>query len=108
MKKKGQSVKLSTNGCKRSQIGLDSTGPALKQLTKTCVQHNLPVEAWRSLECLAMEERGKHLRIFDVNQKKAPTLAQITLELTNAKDDSNNAGNIVDWISDGIKAQKDQ
>ena len=55
-----------------------------------------------------MEERGEHLRIFDVNRKNAPTLAQITLELTDAKDDSNNAGNIVDWISDGIKAQNDQ
>ena len=55
-----------------------------------------------------MEERGEHLRIFNVNQKKAPTLDQITLELTNAKDGLNNAGNIVDWISDGIKAQNDQ
>ena len=52
-----------------------------------------------------MEERGEHLRIFDVDCKKASTLAQITLKLTDAKDDSNNAGNIVNWIYDGIKAQ---
>ena len=93
---------------KRSQIGLDSTEPAFNQLTKLCLKRNLPVKAWRSAEHLAMEERGEHLKIFDVNHKKAPTLAEITLALTNTKDDSNNTVDIVDWIADGIKAQNDQ
>jgi len=55
-----------------------------------------------------MEKRGERLRIFDVKHKKAPTLAEITLQLTNTKDDSNCTVNIVDWIADGIKAQNDQ
>jgi hypothetical protein len=55
-----------------------------------------------------MEERGEHLKIFDINYKKAPTLAEITLSLTNTKDNSNSTANIVDWIADGIKAQNDQ
>ena len=93
---------------KRSQIGLDSTEPAFNQLTKSCLQRNLPVEAWRAAEHLAMEERGEHLKIFDINYKKAPTLAEITLSLTNTKDNSNSTANIVDWIADGIKAQNDQ
>ena len=59
---------------KRSQIGLDSTEPAFNQLTKSCHQQNLPVEAWRAAEHLAMEERGEHLKIFDINYKKAPHL----------------------------------
>ena len=57
---------------------------------------------------MAMEERGEKLKIFDVNQKKAPTLAQITLQLTSNKEISNNSANIVDWIADGIKIQNDQ
>ena len=93
---------------KRSRIGLGSTEPAFDQLTKSCVQRNLPVEAWRSAELLAMEERGESLRIFDINHKKAKTLSQITLELTEAKDNSNDIANVVDWIADGIKAQNDQ
>ena len=55
-----------------------------------------------------MEERGEQLRIFDVNRKKAPTLAEITLRLTNDEERSDNSTNIVDWIADGIKAQNDQ
>ena len=94
---------------KRSQIGIDSTEPAFDELTKACLQRNLPVGVWRRSERLAMEHRGEHLRIFDVKHKKAPTLAEITLTLTtNTKDDSNRTLNIVDWIADGIKAQNDQ
>ena len=93
---------------KRSQIGLDSTQPAFDQLTHSCLQRKLPVEAWRVAECLAMEERGDHLTIFDINHEKAPTLAQITLQLTNAEDDSSDKANMVNWIADGIKAQNDQ
>lgn len=55
-----------------------------------------------------MEERGESLKIFDIKQKKAPTLAQITLRLTDTKDNSNNTSNSVSWIADGIKAQNDQ
>jgi hypothetical protein len=55
-----------------------------------------------------MEERGESLRIFDINHEKAPTLAQITLQLTDDKEISNNSANVVDWIADGIKAQSDQ
>ncbi len=57
---------------------------------------------------MAMEERGDHLRIFDVNHEKAPTLAQVTLQLTEGRDHTGGGGNIVDWIADGIKAQNDQ
>ena len=45
---------------------------------------------------------------LDINYKKALTLAEITLSLTNTKDNSNSTANIVDWIADGIKAQNDQ
>ena len=54
-----------------------------------------------------MEERGDHLRIFDINHEKAPTLAQITLQLTEMKDHSSNGVNIVDWIANGIKVEND-
>ena len=93
---------------KRSQIGLDSTKPAFDQLTESCHQRKLPVESWALAEELAMVERGESLRIFDVNHKKAPTLAQITLNLTDTKDNSDEVANVVHWISDGIKAQNDQ
>lgn len=89
-------------------MGLDSTQPAFEQLTNTCLQRNLPVDSWRSAELLAMEERGDRLKIFDVNHKKAPTLAQITLRLTESKNNSNEAANIVDWIASGIKTENDQ
>jgi hypothetical protein len=93
---------------KRSQLGLDSTQPAFEQLTNTCLQRKLPVESWRAAELLAMEERGERLKIFDVNHTKAPTLAQITLSLTESKDNSNEAASIIDWIADGIKTEIDQ
>jgi hypothetical protein len=93
---------------KRSHVGLDSTKPAFDQLTKSCIQRNLPVKSWISAESLAMEERGERLRIFDINYEKAPTLAEVTLNLTDAQDGSNDNANVVHWISDGIKAQNDQ
>ena len=55
-----------------------------------------------------MQERGDRLKFFDVKHKKAPTLAQITLGLIDSKDDSKYPANVVDWISDGIKAENDQ
>ena len=55
-----------------------------------------------------MENRGECLGIFDIWNRKAPTLAQITLQMTNTKENSKVAANVVDWISDGIKAQNDQ
>jgi hypothetical protein len=55
-----------------------------------------------------MEERGESLNIFDISQEKAPTLAQITLKLTETKDNSNDTSKMVDWIAEGIKVQNDQ
>lgn len=55
-----------------------------------------------------MEERGNLLTIFDVNHENAPTLAQITLKLTENEDNSIDSANVVHWISDGIKLQNDQ
>ena len=77
-------------------------------MTKSCLERKLPVEAWRYAEHLAMEERGHHLKIFDINHKKPPTLAQITLRLTDIKDNPSDCVKIVDWIADGIKAENDQ
>lgn len=57
---------------------------------------------------MAMEERGNKLEIFDVKHKKPPTLAEITLELTDTKGQENDHVKIVDWISDGIKVENDQ
>jgi hypothetical protein len=59
-------------------------------------------------EGVAMEERGERLKIFDINHENAPSLAQITLKLTDTKDNSRDNANVVHWISDGIKAQNDQ
>jgi hypothetical protein len=93
----------------KKSTGLDSTRPTFEHLTNTCLQlKKLLVESWRSAELLAMEERGERLKIFDVNHTKAPTLAQITLNLTESKDNSNEAMNIMDWIADGIKTENDQ
>jgi hypothetical protein len=55
-----------------------------------------------------MEERGEHLRIFDINHEKAPTLAQITLSLTETMENSNDVAESVDWLADGIKIENDQ
>ena len=93
---------------KRSQIGLDSTKPAFDQLTKSCLQRKLPVQSWKLAEGLAMEERGQSLRIFEVDHQNAPSLAEITLKLTESKGNTTGNANLVHWISDGIKAQNDQ
>ena len=55
-----------------------------------------------------MEERGERLKIFDVNHEKAPTLAQIALQLSDDKGSSKAAADVVDWIANGIKAENDQ
>jgi len=55
-----------------------------------------------------MEERGESLKIFEVKHRKAPSLAQITLSLTEKTENSSDAMNIVDWIADGIKTENDQ
>ena len=93
---------------KRSQIGLELTKPAFEQLNKSCMERKLPVHVWKLEEAIAMEERGEALRIFDINHELAPSLAQITLRLTDPKDNSNQNIDVVHWISDGIKAQNDQ
>ena len=93
---------------KRSQVGLDSTQPAFKQLTNTCLQRKLPVESWRSAECLAMKERDEKLRIFDINHGKAPTFTQISLSLTETNDNTNDGVHVVNWLADEIKTQNDQ
>jgi hypothetical protein len=77
-------------------------------LTESCVQRKLPVDSWALEESFAMEERGESLSIFDLKHENAPTLAQITLKLTDTRDNSNDRANVVHWISDGIKAQNDQ
>ena len=82
--------------------------PAFEQLTNTCLQQKLSVESWRSTKCLAMEERGEKLRIFDINHRKAHTFAQITLSLTETNDNSNDGVHIVNWLADGIKTQNEQ
>jgi len=87
---------------------LDSTKPAFDHLTKSCVERKLPVESWKLAEALAMKERGEKLKIFDVDHQNAPTLAEITLRLTDEDEDLNDSSNVVHWISDGIKAQNDQ
>jgi hypothetical protein len=55
-----------------------------------------------------MKERGERLKMFDVNHEKAPTLAQITLQLCDDQNSSNSRADLVDWIADGIKAENDQ
>ena len=56
---------------------------------------------------MATEERGERLTVFNVNHKKTPTLAQITLELTIKKNISE-LNKAIDWIADEIKAEDDQ
>lgn len=77
-------------------------------MTKSCIQRKLPVESWKLAEHLAMEERGEQLKIFDVDHRKAPSLAEITLKLTDGNNEGQYGANLVHWISDGIKAQNDQ
>jgi hypothetical protein len=72
------------------------------------MERSLPVDSWRSAESSAMEKRGEYLRIFDINHEKAPTLAQITLRLTETRENSNDGADSVSWIADGIKIQNDQ
>ena len=59
---------------------------------------------------LELTDMKDHLTIFDIHHKKPPSLAQITLELTDMKDklEPSDRAKIVDWIADGIKAQNDQ
>jgi hypothetical protein len=93
---------------KRSQNGLDSTQPAFDELTKSCLLQKLPIKAWKSAEHLAMRNRGNQLRIFDISHEKAPSLAEVTLQLTETQDHSSNGMNVVNWIAHGIRTQNDQ
>ena len=93
---------------KHSQDGLDSTQPAFDELTKSCLLQKLPIEIWKSAEHLAMKNRGNQLRIFDISHEKAPTLAEVTLQLMETQDHSNNSMNVVNWIAHGIRTQNDQ
>ena len=87
---------------------MELTKPAFEQLNKSCLERKLPVDSWKSDEAIAMEEWGEHLMIFDLDHEKAPSLAQITLKLTDSKEYSSDKVNVVHWISNGIKAQNNQ
>ena len=50
-----------------------------------------------------MKNRGNQLRIFDTSHKKAPTLAEVTLQLTEIQDHSSNNVNVVNWIVMGLE-----
>jgi hypothetical protein len=77
-------------------------------LTISCKERKLPVDSWKLAEAKAMDERGESLGIFDIKHEKAPTLAQITLKLTDTHDGNNNGVDMVDWIANGIKTENDQ
>ena len=56
---------------------------------------------------LTMEERGEKLSIFDINHGKASTFAQITLNLTETNDNSNDGVHVVNWLADWIITQNE-
>ena len=55
-----------------------------------------------------MSQRGDHLKIFDLNHEKAPSLAQITLQLSKNDVCSGNGVSAMTWITNGIKAENEQ
>ena len=46
--------------------------------------------------------------IFDISHEKTPTLAEVTLQLTEREDHSSHTVNIVNWIAEEIRVQDDQ
>lgn len=93
---------------RRANDGLDSTQPAFSQLTDSCIQRSLPVHIWGLDEQLAMSQRGDHLKIYDLNHDKAPSLAEITLQLSENDAYSGNGVGATAWIASGIKAENEQ
>src|SRR5258708_32300061 len=107
----------------RATKGVSETKPAFEQLTE-CLDASL-VREWTEQERVAMEQRGDHLKIYEVVAKKCkrclnsssdtdrlclsvPTLAEIRLTLSVTEVQHGNLSGSVSTITEGLAIEKSQ
>ena len=107
----------------RATKGVSETKPAFEQLTE-CLDASL-VRDWTEQERVAMEQRGDHLKIYEVVSTKCkqylnsssdtdrsclsvPTLAEIRLKLSESEVQHGNLSGSVSMITEGLAIEKSQ
>ena len=108
---------------KRAMDGLGDAKEAYISLGESI--DPVTVARWKEDEKIAMDERGEHLRIFEVKMRKGdfsfcccvhvrsnhpleePTLAQICLDLA-SKQNKNTTDGTLGWLSSGINLENEQ
>ncbi|KAI0244966.1 hypothetical protein BJV78DRAFT_1289900 [Lactifluus subvellereus] len=90
----------------RAKQGLAETKPAFEQLTE-CLEPSL-VQEWTAQERVAMENRGDHLKIYEVTSEKLPMLADIRLRLSEADIWHKNLSGAVSALMEGLAIERSQ
>ena len=106
----------------RAKDGVADTQPAFEQLTN-CLDPSL-IEEWTRQEQVAMDDRGDHLAIYDVQSTKcrtickstaehgslvvAPTLAEIRLKMAETEVQQGNLSGSVSTLTEGLAIEKSQ
>src|ERR1700683_5089186 len=89
----------------RAMDGVSETKPAFEQLTN-CLDVSL-VQEWTEQECVAMEQRGDHLKIYQVASAKHGELPLFLLGYRSLIQFSTNAsGNTLEVVGNGSSARK--
>ena len=107
----------------RTKEGVAETKPAFEQLMD-CLEASL-VQEWTAKERVAMEQRGDHLKIYEVRSEKCrriiyvvlgvnhsytlvPTLLEIRLKLSETEVHQGNLSGAVSAITEGLSIEKSQ
>ena len=89
----------------QTKDGVAKTKPAFEQLTE-CLDASL-VQEWTEQECVAMEQRGDHLKIYQVASAKRGELPLFLLGYRSLIQFSTNAsGNTLEVVGNGSSARK--
>src|ERR1700677_3213493 len=89
----------------RATDGVSETKPAFEQLTD-CLDASL-VQEWTEQEHVAMEQRGDHLKIYQVASEKCGELPLFLLGYRSLiQFSTNNGGNTLEVVRNGSSARK--
>ena len=87
-------------------MGLKETRTAYEQLCEALDPGE--ISQWQIDEASAMRNRGEELKIFEVQEMKLPTLADIRLELTEKEGRNRLASGTISWLADGVALEQAQ
>ncbi len=91
---------------KRATLSLKETKQGYDDLTETL--HPSDIQQWKMDKERAMKNRGEELKLFDVQEMKSSTQADIRLQLSEKESSNQMAGGTISWLAEGISLEQAQ